>query len=107
MEDKYWLLYCKEPEGYPKLIIPESLVSVIKDNHDCKWSLHAGMKKTHKWLISNHYWPRLHQDVEACIHCCDTCAQFTSVHITANQVRSFPLIVWLPTEFQDKALNTS
>jgi len=35
MEDKYWLLYCKEPERYPKLIISESLVvSVIKDNYD-------------------------------------------------------------------------
>ena len=69
MEDKYWLLYCKEPEGHLQLIILESLiVSVIKDNVDSKWSVYAGMKKTQSWLRSRHYWPSLHQDVEACIH---------------------------------------
>jgi len=45
----------RNQKGYPKMINPESLVvSVIKDNYDCKWSVHAGMKKTQKYLISRH-----------------------------------------------------
>jgi hypothetical protein len=51
MVDDDGLLYRKNPEGTPRLVIPETLVSrIIRDHHDMKYAAHAGVKKTQRWI---------------------------------------------------------
>jgi hypothetical protein len=51
MIDEDGLLYYKNAEGTPRLVVPATLVSrIIRDHHDAKHAAHAGVRKTQQWV---------------------------------------------------------
>jgi hypothetical protein len=48
------LLYRKDPERTPRIVIPETLVDrLIRDHHDAKQAAHVGVKRTQQWTRKN------------------------------------------------------
>jgi cleavage and polyadenylation specificity factor subunit 1 len=85
------LLYRKEREEMPRLVIPETLVGrLIRDHHDAKHAAHAGVKRTQQWMRQKYYWPNLHRDIEDYVLSCDQCARLKSVRGTTAPMDYLP-----------------
>lgn len=79
MMDEDGLLYRKDPDGQPRIVVPEKLVNrLIRDHHDAKHAAHAGVRRTQQWMRLRYYWPRLHRDVEDYVLSCDKCSRLKS-----------------------------
>ena len=54
-------------------MVPETLVQVIKQNHEPMYVAHPGAKRTHDLIALHYWWPGMRKAVENYVKSCDAC----------------------------------
>jgi hypothetical protein len=85
------VLYRKETNGKPRLVIPEELVRrIIGDHHNPRYAAHPGVLRTQQWMRRLYYWPSVHREIEDYILSCDACARVKSGRTQVAPMGSLP-----------------
>jgi transposase InsO family protein len=58
---------------WKKVIKPEDVLTVLRENHDLPQAGHLGRDKTLDRIRQNYYWPGMTQDVKSYVEDCETC----------------------------------
>ena len=46
---------------------------LLRETHDSKWAGHPGEERTLALLAKSYYWPKMGEDVQACVKSCLVC----------------------------------
>ena len=67
-------MYRRQQNGKHQLVVPQSLIQdVIRENHDPKYVVHPGIKRTYSLISPNYWWPKMRETVEQYIRRCEPC----------------------------------
>jgi len=72
--DSHNVVYRRQQNGKHQLVVPQSLIQdVIRENHDPKYVVHPGIKRTYSLISLNYWWPKkegnhraIHKKVDPC-----------------------------------------
>ena len=74
-----------EKEELKQILVPKDLrKKVMKVVHDTMLAGHMGVMKTEDRILTNFYWPGIHQDVVSFCRSCDVCQRTVSKGSVAN-----------------------
>jgi len=65
-------MYRRQPHDKHQLVVPESLVHHIKENHDPVFVAHSGVKRTRDLISLKYWWPGMRKSIEDYVKKCDT-----------------------------------
>lgn len=72
---------------WKKVIKPEDVLNILRENHDLPHSGHLGRDKTLDRIRQNYYWPGMTQDVKSYVEDCETCLK---VKYNQNPIKGPP-----------------
>jgi hypothetical protein len=71
--DEHNVLYRHHPDSKHQIILPRTMVKVIRQHHDPVYASHPGVKRT-LVLVSLNYWRRpMRKDIAEYVRMCDSC----------------------------------